>query len=721
MLWDTGAFQSLVGKEIANKLAGAGARVINLPKPKMFQGVGNGKIMAHMMLDAKIKLQDGKERKIFLYVVPICPFEVLIGSPFMLSEEIGAKLSKANGFELIDFKHDNKVIYSSHHASARDHRFASKWVSALQESLPEVQTAGTAFNATDHICAHTDCKRQSSNTEKVKNKLLRNPKWRRKHNEWWKRLPNEQKKELHQIANIALSTDPQTLDKIKKVLNLKEIGVQSETDQEPDRANCEAVAAVGDKGADKANVKPASKAVDIEDVVAGQDVPCQAPEIQQELNELVKEYQDVFASRSADLGHSKGQKVKIRLTTDKPVAIPNYRCPMKLREHLKFLVDELKQAGVITECPISEYNSPCILIPKKLDVNFKEQPPDVSQSNAYFRLVVDYRQLNKIVEKVVYPMPRIQDIMAEYHGCKYFTVVDIRHAFYTVELDEESRKITAFSCEHGKFMYNFLPQGLCISPAVFQDRIANDLRGLKRTKPYIDDILSGDETPEQHLANLRKLFQRCREKGYKLKLSKSQLMHKQVAYLGSEISERGVHVAKDKIDGALKLTKCKTTGDVQTLLGFTGFLRQHVPYYCDVVAPIQALVKHSKGKKDVNIEQFWTEVHDRALETLKELLLKKEILAFPDTSKPYTLYTDASKFNMSAVLMQKDENNKDRPIGYWSKAFHGSQIFWSALVKEARAVMEAVLHYQVYIKGCHTLAHVRSQTIAKVSRMQNKE
>ena len=53
--------------------------------------------------------------------------------------------------------------------------------------------------------------------------------------------------------------------------------------------------------------------------------------------------------------------------------------------------------------------------------------------------------------------------------------------------------------------------------------------------------------------------------------------------------------------------------------------------------------------------------------------------------------------------MQKDDTDKLCPVGYWSKAFKGSQLFWSALVKEARAVMEAVQHFEVFLKGCPIL------------------
>ena len=59
---------------------------------------------------------------------------------------------------------------------------------------------------------------------------------------------------------------------------------------------------------------------------------------------------------------------------------------------------------------------------------------------------------------------------------------------------------------------------------------------------------------------------------------------------------------------------------------------------------------------------------------------------------------------MSGVLLQDVEKDR-KVIGYWSKSFHKAQINWSALVKEARAVLEAMLHYKVFILGAKTILY----------------
>ena len=72
---------------------------------------------------------------------------------------------------------------------------------------------------------------------------------------------------------------------------------------------------------------------------------------------------------------------------------------------------------------------------------------------------------------------------------------------------------------------------------------------------------------------------------------------------------------------------------------------------------------------------------------MKEMMMKYPILRYPDTSKSYTLFTDARKLGWAGVLTQTHEDErgvpKQHPICYVSGLFRGSQLNWAALTKEA--------------------------------------
>ena len=101
-------------------------------------------------------------------------------------------------------------------------------------------------------------------------------------------------------------------------------------------------------------------------------------------------------------------------------------------------------------------------------------------------------------------------------------------------------------------------------------------------------------------------------------------------------------------------------------------------------------------------EFVWTNQCDISFHMLKDTLCSALILKYPDTSKLYTLYTDASKYGWAGVLTQRHtstvdgkEVTMDHPVLYVSGLFHGSQLNWAALTKEAIAIYMSIYRYRV--------------------------
>ena len=113
-------------------------------------------------------------------------------------------------------------------------------------------------------------------------------------------------------------------------------------------------------------------------------------------------------------------------------------------------------------------------------------------------------------------------------------------------------------------------------------------------------------------------------------------------------------------------------------------------------------------KKDQKFE--WTPACQKSFELLKEALCCEPVLKYADVSKPYTLYTDASKFGWAGVLTQKhraDVNGKqitmEHPVAFVSGLFRGSQLNWAALTKEAFAIYMSVKKLSFYLTDAQIL------------------
>ncbi|KAF8753952.1 hypothetical protein RHS01_06575 [Rhizoctonia solani] len=121
----------------------------------------------------------------------------------------------------------------------------------------------------------------------------------------------------------------------------------------------------------------------------------------------------------------------------------------------------------------------------------------VKKSDGSLRLVVDYRKLNDVTHKNVYPLPRQDDLMAKLRHAKMFTKLDLRWGYNNVWIKEGDEWKTAFRTKYGLFEYLVMPFGLTNAPAAFQHFMNDLFRDLidATVVIYLDDILIFSEDP----------------------------------------------------------------------------------------------------------------------------------------------------------------------------------------------------------------------------------
>ena len=143
----------------------------------------------------------------------------------------------------------------------------------------------------------------------------------------------------------------------------------------------------------------------------------------------------------------------------------------------------------------------------------------------------------------------------------------------------------------------------------------------------------------------------------------------------------------------------RTPKEIKQFLGLTGYYRKFIPHFSEISRPLVKLTA-----KDTQFE--WTPHCQISFEMLKEALMSTPILKYPDTDKPYTIFTDVSKYGWAGVLTQEHTTRiegkqvtTNHPVAYVSGMFHGSQLNWAAMTKEANTIYMTVKKSTFYLTG----------------------
>ena len=426
-------------------------------------------------------------------------------------------------------------------------------------------------------------------------------------------------------------------------------------------------------------------------------------DIRQKFEELCEEYGEAFSKSNEDIGRTKLIKMDIDMGDSPPVSSRPYTLPLKLYEWVQREIESLECAGVITQS-MSKWASPIVIVPEK------SAPGEPLKR----RLCVDFKKVKKLQQEVItagktkgqisiHPLPKIDEMYAKLKDAKVFSTIDIRSGYHHITLGKSSRAKTAFVTPFGKYEFLMVPFGLAQAPAYFQLLINKVLNGLKFAMTYLDDIIIFSENELEHLEHLETVFSHLKEAGLKMKRSKCDFFKSEIHYLGHLISTEGISPLPNKLDCIQHMPAPRNMKEIKQFLGFTGYYRKFVPRFADISRPLTTLTK-----KDKKFE--WTPACQKSFNLLKETLCGKPILKYADSSKPYILYTDASKFGWAGVLTQSHttvidgkSTTTDHPVTFVSSLFRGSQLNWAALMKEAFAIYMSVKKLSFYLTDAKIL------------------
>lgn len=190
--------------------------------------------------------------------------------------------------------------------------------------------------------------------------------------------------------------------------------------------------------------------------------------------ETVLEYHQVLALLKGERGEFGCVEHHIDTGYCQLVRQPPRRVPFVVREETSGMVQEMLENNVIQESA-SPWANPVVMVKK---------------SDGSLRFCVDYRKVNILTKKDIFPLPHIDDFLDQLRGGKVFSTLDARQGYWQIRVAENSHEKTAFVTHDGLFEFRVMPFGLCNAPVTFQRVMQSILRGFSDfCRVYIDDII----------------------------------------------------------------------------------------------------------------------------------------------------------------------------------------------------------------------------------------
>ena len=276
-----------------------------------------------------------------------------------------------------------------------------------------------------------------------------------------------------------------------------------------------------------------------------------------------------------------------------------------------------------------------------------------------------------------------------------FTKMDLRWGYNNVRIEEGDEWKAAFMMLEGSFKLTVMFFGLTNSPATFQammNELLRDLINTGKVAAFIDDVIVGTETEEEHDELVAEIIRRLEENDLYVKSGKCKWKVKEVGFLGVVIGLEGIKMEEEKVKGVLEWLILKCVKDVQKFLGLANYYCQFIEGFASVARPLHDLMKKDQ-------KWNWMERQEKAFKELKEWFMKELVLAALDIDKKMRIEVDVSDYAMGEVLLMECKDGLWRPVAFLSKSLNETERNYEIHDKEMLTIVRGLEVWRYLLEG----------------------
>ena len=168
-----------------------------------------------------------------------------------------------------------------------------------------------------------------------------------------------------------------------------------------------------------------------------------------------------------------------------------------------------------------------------------------------------------------------------------------------------------------------------------------------------------NSSEEEHNDHVKQVMQILLENHIRINMVKSTFAVLELKYLGFILSQLGIRANPEKIQGLLAIPP------PTSVLGSMNFFRCFVPDLATILVDVTALTSSK-------VPFTWNQELQNSLDTAKQLLARQTLLVYPDFTKEFHLYCDATDLGLGVVVVQF-KGDIPQPIYFYSRKFNDTQ------------------------------------------------
>jgi len=317
----------------------------------------------------------------------------------------------------------------------------------------------------------------------------------------------------------------------------------------------------------------------------------------------------------------------------------------------------------------------------------------VLKKDGKVRMCVDYRDLNCVSPKDDFPLPHIDILVDNTTKFSLFSFMDGFSGYNQIKMAPADIEKTTFITPWGTFCYKVMSFGLKNVGATYQRAMVTLFHDMihKEIEVYVDDMIAKSRSEEEHLINLKKLFERLRKFKLRLNPAKCTFGVRSGKLLGFIVSQRGIEVDPNKVHAILEMPHPRTEKEVRGFMGRLNYIARFISQLTATCEPIFKLLR-----KNQVVE--WNEDCQIAFNKIKQYLREPPILRLPVPGRPLILYLTVLDRSTGCVLGQHDETGrKEHAIYYLSKKFTNCEQRYSSLERTCCALAWAAHRLRQYM------------------------